>query len=185
MGNQIHLYKGELYIIGRVSDGSTSKNELILKADLKHQLISSCYQLEDVTNNPVDIHIETVSFTVEDPASTMVQVLDAILASGSSTTADTAYVKSHEADTVSGCTIEAGIQGDEFINQTTTVLSHNPTTYELPAIQDCLGNDLTYDFSGLANYITTSGSTLTFAPYDNAIAGEHIVSFAATSADPP
>ena len=105
----------------------------------------------------------------------MITISDAILQSTTFSMQDHAYVKSHEADTLSGCTIEAGIKGGEFTHQTTTVMSNNPTTYELPTIQDCQGNDLTYDFSEVANYITISGNTMTLAPQDNAIAGEHIV----------
>ena len=121
--------------MGRVSDGTDAgKDDLIFKADLKHQFISSCYQLEDVTNNPVDILIETVSFTVEDPTGTMLQISDTILASGSFTTSDQAYLKPHEADTLSGCTIDAGIQGGELVDQTATVMSQSSTIYELPDI---------------------------------------------------
>ena len=71
MGNQIHLFKEVLYILARVSNDDGGKDELFLKADTKHQLLSSCYQLEDITSNPVDIHIEDLKFTVEDPTGAM------------------------------------------------------------------------------------------------------------------
>ena len=89
----------------------------------------------------------------------------------------------HESDTTSGCTSGLAIPSGQLTDQTATVQSLNPATYILPTLYDCQGSELTYDFSGLPSYITTSGDTMTFNPQDNGIAGKHIISFAAFKAD--
>ena len=91
----------------------------------------------------------------------------------------------HEPDTTSGCTYGLPIPSGQLTDQVATVQSNNPATYTLPTLKDCNENDLTYDFTGLPIYITTSGDTMTFNPYDNGIAGKHIISFAAFKAANP
>ena len=95
--------------------------------------------------------------------------------------------KPHDPDTTSGCTYGVALpdgQLQQIADQSTTVQSLNPTSYELPTLEDCQGNNLVYDLSNVPSYISSSGSTMTFAPQDNAIAGKHVISFAAQTADP-
>ena len=42
-GNLIYYFGTELYILGRVSDSSNVLIELVMKSDINHQLINSCY----------------------------------------------------------------------------------------------------------------------------------------------